>query len=65
MISLVPALARAVNQLPDPPIRRVVWQSVLGALFGFFTYATWALTAPCASSTAWGTSRSASFASFA
>jgi CysZ protein len=39
MISLVPALARAVNQLPDPPVRRVVWQSVLGALFGFFALA--------------------------
>jgi len=39
MISLVPALARAVNQLSDPPIAKIVWRSVLGALLGFFVLA--------------------------
>ncbi|QQP89427.1 EI24 domain-containing protein [Skermanella sp. TT6] len=36
---MIPALVRAVGQLSDPPVRKVVWLSVLGAILGFLTMA--------------------------
>ncbi|EWY40608.1 hypothetical protein N825_35685 [Skermanella stibiiresistens SB22] len=36
---MIPALVRAINQLSDPPVRRVVWLSVFGAILGFITTA--------------------------
>src|SRR4051794_41930230 len=39
MVPMIAALVRAISQLSDPQVRRVVWQSVFGAILGFFTLA--------------------------
>jgi uncharacterized protein involved in cysteine biosynthesis len=39
MLNMIPALVRAINQLSDPPVRRVVWLSVFGAILGFIATA--------------------------
>jgi CysZ protein len=39
MVPMILALVRAISQLSDPSVRRVVWQSVFGAILGFFTLA--------------------------
>jgi CysZ protein len=39
MVSMIKALVRAISQLSDPAVSRVVWRSIAGAIVGFFTLA--------------------------
>jgi CysZ protein len=39
MVLMIVALVRAISQLSDPAVRRVVWQSIFGTILGFFTLA--------------------------
>jgi CysZ protein len=39
MVPMIKALTRAISQLSDPAISRVVWRSVVGAILGFLTLA--------------------------
>ncbi len=39
MVPMIKALVRAVSQLSDPTVSRVVWRSVVGAILGFLTMA--------------------------
>jgi len=39
MVPMIKALTRAISQLSDPAISRVVWRSIAGAILGFLTLA--------------------------
>ena len=39
MVPMITALVRAISQLSDPAVSRVVWRSIVGAILGFFTLA--------------------------
>ena len=39
MVLMITALVRAISQLSDPAVSRVVWRSIVGAILGFFTLA--------------------------
>lgn len=39
MVPMIKALTRAISQLSDPAISRVVWRSIVGAILGFLTLA--------------------------
>ena len=39
MVPMIKALTRAISQLSDPAVSRVVWRSIVGAILGFLTLA--------------------------
>lgn len=39
MVPMIKALTRAISQLSDPAVSRVVWRSIAGAILGFLTLA--------------------------
>src|SRR4051812_5116845 len=39
MVLMITALVRAISQLSDPAVSRIVWRSIVGAILGFFTLA--------------------------
>jgi hypothetical protein len=41
MVPMITALVRAISQLSDPAVSRIVWRSVVGAILGFLTLAGW------------------------